>query len=265
MTDDFYINAYINFRKYLKDDNLCEYIPSTPCDNILLPDSADGFSFFYYQMIQEYDTQLSNDINSLKRNIIHLKAWANSFKDYSEDEVFYLHIHFLEPLVAYANDLPYAIRDRFIYSLSHLCHQANMLKYTDTKDNLEEDHKIKFSSMKRVCGGWKYYIDFEQRLKELGGEKHKEKTENYRNRFHHRMPRHTFIGLSNMVTREVDKNNRSVSYTFGHLNPISYEETINLLKEQHETAYQCFGIFQKLIENQLKEIGAYPKLIKDSK
>ena len=62
----------------------------------------------------------------------------------NEEEKIYLLLEFIEPLAIIALNLPYAIWNRFIFSLSHICHQANRIKFPNWKDNLPEDQFINF-------------------------------------------------------------------------------------------------------------------------
>ncbi len=254
MNDKLYINAYIQYRKQLKKSQFGENLPLASYDNVEKLQSGEGMIFFYNMMLYEHHMQIVNDINRLRRNLISLDSWITLIKSYDKDSAFYLHVEFLEPLIAYLNDLPYIIRNRFIYSLSHLCHQANRYKVQDWKDNLVKDININFKTMDKMCIDWDNFKKFKSIFKNLAGDNYKGETIEYRNRWHHRLPIRTGIGISNLVTRNIDSQGK-VSYSLGYINPISYEKTIEILREQHKIAIECLKIYQDILHSQVTYIN----------
>ena len=83
-------------------------------------------------------------------------------------------------------------------------------------------------------------------------------TNEYRNRLHHRIPIHTEIGLSSLITRNIDEKNK-VSYSVGAIHPISLNKTIDFMKKQHLSMCNCFVEYKMLLDNQVDFINSKTK------
>jgi len=253
MENNFYIDAYLKYRDKLHENDFSKTLPIMPYDCIQKPKSDDGIIFIYTQLLSEYTGQLANDINSFRRNLCHLNAWNNVIQEYEDKEKYYLIIEFVEALTVLLHDFPYSIKNRFIFSLSHLCHQSNRYVIDGWKDDVCEDRKINYKTMTRRCSNWKYFDFFKDALSSLFSDEYNTNTNNYRNNLHHRIPIHTEIGLSNFVTRNIDGSR--VSYNIGDFEPISLSKTINLMEQQHSSMCECFEKYKKLLEHQVNVIN----------
>ncbi len=254
MNDELYTDAYVKYRKELVKSDFCKVLPSISYDSVEKPKNNKGIIFVYSGFLSEYVRQLQNDINSFRRNLIKLHTWNTVIKEYKEDEKFALILEFIEPLAVLLHDLPYSTKNRFIFSLSHLCHQANRYAVEGWKDNLCNDKKINYKIMEKHCSNWIYFDKFKSKLSFLSGADYYIETNEYRNRMHHRIPINTEIGLSNFITRNIDDEGK-VSYSIGHFNPIPLDKTIDFMKKQHLSMCECFLEYKKLLEYQVDTIN----------
>ena len=156
--DEFYIKAYTEYRHEI--NRVTFSAKPIPYDWFNLPRQIGMEWWPYCEYLKDVSRQLANDINQFRRDIIKLESWKNVIKSYNDEEKFYLIIEFIEPLAIVALSLPYAIRSRFIFSLSHICHQANRVKDPNWRDDLSDDRSIKFNTMEIKCSCWNAYSNF---------------------------------------------------------------------------------------------------------
>ncbi|MFC1734101.1 hypothetical protein ACFL6I_27675, partial [candidate division KSB1 bacterium] len=148
---------------------------------------------------------------------------------------------------------PYAIRSRFIFSVSHICHQANRVRLSKWKDDLPNDKSINFKTMEKKCSSWTNYPVFKAKLAKIADEKFNMGTLEFRHKFHHRIPVSIEIGLTGLISREKSENGK-VSYGFGGTGPISIDKLVPLLKGQYLNVALCFEKYQLLVKEQIDEI-----------
>ena len=129
MNDKFYIEAYAKYRKKIHDTSFSA--KPVPYEWFTLPTQVNGEWFIYCEILKDLSRQLANDINQLWNDIVKLEAWSKvlSSSSYNEKEKLYLLAEFIKPLAVVALNLPHAIRTRFIFSLSHICHQPNLCDF----------------------------------------------------------------------------------------------------------------------------------------
>ena len=252
MEDDQYVGAYSKFRSELRKitppGELMAY------DWLSRPKRIPGIWMIYFEMVEEYSRELANIINQLLTNIERLCAWEKVILEYGEEERFYIVYEFVEPLCTICLNLPYAIRSRFIFSVAHLSHQANMaILGSDWKDHLPQDEKIEFSIMDKFAAHWKSYKKLKLSLERLSDKKYQAEVKHYRSKYHHRYPSHIEFGLSETVTRSVNDDGR-VSYAIGYSKPLQVKDITSVLKRQQEAAMKCYKCYQRLVKEQIERM-----------
>ena len=251
MDDNFYIEAYIKYREKKKDTNFSA--KPVPYNWFTLPGTVSQEWFVYCQTLKDLSRQLANDINRLWRNIAKLEAWSKVLSHYDDEEKKYLLAEFIESLAIVALNLPHAIRARFIFSLSHICHQANRIKAPNWADDLPNDRSINFKTMEKKCAAWKDYNDFKLRFSRIADDRFDKDTSEFRHRFHHRIPVSVELGLTGLISRQKNKNGQ-VGYAIGGTPPISLNKLVTILNDQYVKIVECFRDYQKLVNDQLNEI-----------
>lgn len=222
-----------------------------PYDWIKSPEQWPLEYMVYSQMLEEHSMELANSVNQLRGFIGKLSAWGDILADSGEDEINRQIVkEFVDPLATVAINLPYVIRSRFIYSVAHLCHQANRVKLQDWKDNFPLDSEIYFEQADCHGQHWKSYGKLKLRLQRISNKKYVDETLDFRNKYNHRYSPRIEYGLTGLVVREVAQDGR-VSYVFGQTEPLKVKHIVELLKDQHNECMKSFFEYQKLVRDQI--------------
>lgn len=213
-----------------------------------------GAFLVYSEMLNEHARELANSLNEFGRHVRTLEAWANRFSEIEDINLkFDLMLEFVEPVSIVAINLPYVIRSRFIYSTSHLCHQANKIRSDDWIDNFPLDKDVWFESADKSGATWKRYKKLKLSLEKIAGKDFGRMTSDFRNSYNHRYSARVEFGLSNIVNRLVDHNGK-ISYGIGQTEPLKLVIIVDQLKQQHSLAMAAFNCYQELIKEQIAEI-----------
>jgi hypothetical protein len=212
----------------------------------------------YSMMFDEFSAEISNGVNQLSGYVHRLKAWSaviSSMKD--EQEVMDATHEFIEPISTVSLTLPYVIRSRFIFAIAHLCHQANRsLEGAAWKDDLPLDYEILFP-VADACGrNWPSYAACRRLLERINDKKFQKDTHDFRHAYNHRFSPHVVVGMSQIVTRQVDPDSKRVGYAFGGIPPLKLDFVADLLTEQCKRCYAAHGAFQKLVREHEISISA---------
>lgn len=255
MDDDKYITIYTQFRRQLQQNTPIQQ--PLPYDWLNLPKTIPGEWMVYYEMVEDYAREIANVINQFLSGIEKLCAWDKVMLNYKEEEIFYIIHEFIEPLCNMCLNLPYVIRSRFIFSVTHLSYQANRtLLGRDWKDDLPSDDQIYFSIMDKYAANWHSYKRLKQALERLSDKEYQNAVSDYRNQYHHRFPSHIGFGLSKIMTRKVI-NTGTVAYAWGYSKPLELKDIILKLSEQNEIAVECFRWYQNIVREQMEKIATY--------
>jgi len=208
----------------------------------------------YFEMLSDCSRELANIINQFVTYIDMLTAWDKVLLDYGEENRFYLVHEFVEPICTISLNLPYVVRSRFIFFVTHLCHQANIsLLGKKWKDDLPEDEKINFKKMDEVATNWPAYEQLKLGRGQLADKRHQAEVNHYRHKFQHRYPPRIEFGLSEMIKRNINEAGR-VSYAIGYSLPLRIGQITSSLKSQHAAAMHVYKCYQELVNEQLKTI-----------
>ena len=252
MEDDQYISAYSQFRSGLR--KIVSQAELMAYDWLSRPKRIPGVWMIYFEMVEEHSRELANIINLLLTNVEKLCVWGKVILAYGEEEQFYIVEEFVEPLCTTCLNLPYAVRSRFIFSVTHLSHQANMaILGNKWKDDLPKDDEIEFSTMDKFAAYWRSYKNLKLSMERLSDKKYQSEINDYRNKYHHRYPSHIEFGLSETVKRIVS-NHGSVSYAIGYSKPLQIKDVTWILKRQHAAAAKCYTGYQNLVKEQVERL-----------
>lgn len=97
---------------------------------------------------------LLNTINGLANQINSLKIWSHVLSSKPEEEQIPLRYEFTRLPLYYCLHKPREFRERLIFCLCHLCHQANTHTQPGYRDHLEPDHRISIKTLRRVATPW---------------------------------------------------------------------------------------------------------------
>lgn len=212
----------------------------------------------YSQMFDEFSRELANAINELTNYTHQLAAWRDLLAPMDHQQQLDAAVDFIDPVATVALNLPYVIRSRFIFASAHLCHQANHAKERAVwKDEFPLDGEVWFDAADKYGKAWKRYNAFKTRLEKVGAKNYQTATHDFRNAYNHRFSPRIVLGISNLVTRRVNKVTGTVSYGFGQTPALTLPRIVDLLEDQCRQASRTFESFQQLVREHEAAICAH--------
>jgi hypothetical protein len=230
--------------------------PFMPYDWTRLPNPLSGVWIPYAEMLREFTYELANSINDLTHSVRRLRAWAKVVPTLTDNQKGHACHEFIDELATLAVNLPYVIRDRFIFAAAHLCHQAHITcDGSSWADDLPRDRKIKMKHADARGSRWENYPKLKQNLDCMAAEGYSARTHDFRNSYNHRFSPRFVIGITQMVKREeVDKESGRIYYGLGGIEALQLDQVIILLTAERATACSAFEAFQELIHEQSEAI-----------
>lgn len=202
----------------------------------------------YSQMFDEFSRELANALNGLANYTHQLAAWRDLLAPMDQQRQLDAAVDFIDPVATVALNLPYVIRSRFIFASAHLCHQANHAKQGAAwKDEFPLDGEVWFDVADKYGKPWKRYNTFKTRLEKVGAKDYQTATHDFRSAYNLRFSPRIVLGISNLVTRRVNKATGSVSYGFGETPALTLPRVVELLEAQCDRAHRAFESFQQLV------------------
>lgn len=236
----------------------CQTLKSTPFtgrfmpyDWSPLPHTLSAALLIYSQMLDDYARELANSINDLTHREQRLRAWATVLEGKSDKAVMEAHHALVGDIATVGLGLPYVIRSRFLFAVTHLSHQANQARQPDWRDDMPDDDEIYMDVMDKVGRSWRRYGRFKQKMQEIGGEDFRDATGNFRNLYQHRFSPRIGQGLTQIVTRKAGEDG-AVRYGIGGRAPLSITDVAAAILVQRYRSYAAFDAFQRLVGDQCK-------------
>jgi hypothetical protein len=228
-----------------------------PYDWANLPNPISAQWMAYSLMLDEFARELANSINAFTNDVHRLRAWADLLEPMSAKRQHVATHEFVDPLATNALNLPYVVKGRFAFAAAHLCHQANMLKQgTSWVDDLPLDCDIYPHVGDRYGKLWPSYKPLKKALDAIGAGAFRDGTGDFRNAYNHRFSPRFVIGMTQMVTRIVNKETGQVGYGFGGREALDLSATVVLLEAEQEHFYTAFACFQNLVREHEAAIRA---------
>jgi hypothetical protein len=204
-----------------------------------------GIRWFFRQAAEDCAREIANTIHDLRRFIGDASVWIEVLKRYPDDERLIILVEFLDAPFAHAMSRPYAIKNRFVYSLSMLgtFYQARRM----TSPPIKDYRRCTYTTMGSLVGGWMGFDAFASALKRLNEATFEDYTGEYRNSDHHRIPARLGIGQvpGHRVFTGADGR---VSFSSEVLNPLQIVDVLPHLSGQYLAATSCMELFWALVE-----------------
>lgn len=213
--------------------------------------------FVYSQFLEEFPRELANSINALTVNVHKLTAWAEVLSGMSEDRRFEIAHEFIEDLATNSLFLPYVIKSRFAFSIAHLSHQANRTWQSGWKDDLDLDAAIYLNAADVRASHWRAYPKLKASVESVNGKAFKTSTCDFRNAYNHRFSPRFEFGVTQIVTRTVNKDTGRICYGIGGTPPLQIRTVAELLGRERDRCYVAFERFQRLIAEQTNAISEF--------
>jgi hypothetical protein len=212
-----------------------------------LPNSLHPAWIAYHQMFQEYSSEIANAVNQLTNYLHRLRAWDLVLPSLIDDETMEALVEFIEPIATVALSLPYTIRFRFIFAITHLCHQANQaLPGFQWVDDLPRDKNIGFKEAEKYGQPWSAYTRCRDEFEKIFKGDFETETLHFRHLYNHRFAPRVLIGLSGFIVRKRDPAG-SMQYAWGYTEPLNLKRIADALVAQCNHCYAAFEAFQALI------------------
>lgn len=215
----------------------------------------------YNWVLDTHTTRLANEINQFAAGTRRLETWGEVLQGYEIQDRMALLVEFINPLAIMVLSFPAAIKGRFIFSSTHLCHLANRIEL-GWKDNLEPDHMIGLRSLKCRGGKWNASSSLIDLLTSINDDGFRKDTRQFRNRFHHRDAPRLEVGVEATMTRIESRPGRMM-HAFGIAQPIQISDVIPSLQSQHKACLNTFKAFQCLVWEQLGVMAQTGKMEED--
>ena len=250
LSDKKLVNFYSLYRNKLKDVKLENQNYRINFNDFVTPkieNTSDIKIFIIKDMTSDFTREIINSINVFRLYIKSLVSWQDVLNETRKDDKPYIIIEFLAPLVDYCMNQPYSIRNKYIFSITHLLHQSRTLTEIEWSDSyLPNDDKINYKTLLKVA---KDYIDIDDFLSEINNINNQDFvsiTSDYRSRSHHRYPRNIEFGYSPSFKRQKDKENKVVYYIGGEP-AILISELIQPLLNQHIMMLNSIHSYSEII------------------
>lgn len=255
---DVILQAVSSFRKELHEN--ARELLLAPYGHVAMKTTIPIRWAAYHDMCREFLQTLANEINAFGIRIAQLEAWGSVLSGYELNEQMVLRIEFVDSISLAAIGAPYALRSRFIYAVTHLCHQANRLVIDDWKESrMPAEKSIGFKEMVATAGEWEHFDSVRILIEKLSYGTLQAETRDFRNSYQHRLPPHLIHGVSQMVSRQV-LDGGGVSYGFGGRPAISLLAIVEALEVQHACAMSAFSALSLLALEQLEKIYEHQKV-----
>ncbi|CAM2884945.1 hypothetical protein SHLO109777_05825 [Shewanella loihica] len=244
MTIDLFRRTYTEFWDTVESGSI-----DALCDMMPYDYNVNGQGGIWGSFVSEFTRELLNTINGLASQINSLNIWLNVLNSKPDDEQFPLRYEFTRLPLNYCLHKPREFRERLIFCLSHLCHQADTHTQPGYRDRLEPDHRIGIDTLRRVASPWASALNALEAISQISSSNFDQSTGQFRNRTQHRIPPSLEYGHTNLVTRNQTPSGE-VSYSFGFSEPITTEAALPLLIEQWELMRSGFERYWQVVEEQ---------------
>jgi hypothetical protein len=230
-----------------------------PYGHLALPNDNGFRVFLYRSMVEDHARHLANDVNRLCRDAEQLAAWNTVLGAHDAPDQLTLLGEFVEGLAVMSVALPYALRNRFHFSVAHLSHQANLLTCPGWKESqLPSDISVSRKTTIAAAQSWQAFPELLKRLDGLNDEGFVTATRDFRNKYNHRFPPRFVLGFTQTVSRMLKEPGRT-SYGIGGVPPLELTDIVSALRLQCDVALDSFRCYSRLAEDQVSAIALLDK------
>ena len=239
-----YVKAYTAFAERRAADRSCKLPFLDYKHYVLRAGRPVGVRNFFCRAAEDCARQIINEIHALRSFIQDARIWDVVVKEFAEREQFLLTVEFLEVAFIHAMSRPYALKNRFIYSLAML---GTMYK---ARKGLARDvkpfEKCNYTSMLPLVQDWLRIDDLTDELANLNSEAFQQHSGGFRHKDHHRMPASIEVGLAPAARVWTDGGRIYLSNAVQ--DPIKVIDLLPALEQQYECGCRCLDRFWKVVQ-----------------
>ena len=246
MDDDRAIELYRQFRHRLRNEG------GLALGVAPYPRPFDGQKFHAVAMLWQMAAEgalreLANAINELHRYLQELEAWRPIYAGLSQDEQYDLLLEHVRPLAVLCLNAPYSIRGRIIHATCAVCAHANLFIVWPEGRPKWNGQRADMKTAKRLAARWGRWPHLAQALGAMAGDDFTTATSDFRNQHHHGSPRTIALGSTSMIRPLTGERS---GWSFGEWGPLSIEDLLPRLAQEHGLALAAFHGFLALVEEQ---------------
>lgn len=274
------IAAYAKFHEHI-ESAAPDFPGLTKYDIIDRVSKAEG-SFAWGFSIPYEIQQNINISNDWGMRLHQWHIWMRVVETFpDENEKWEIWNHFLEPIAFSCMFHPSGLSDRLLELGQNMLHQANQSIHLEEPDRLDQDNldpgrylsrKNAKKQMDRLGERWATYPEFSRAWSALNDREFKALTRNYRNRSAHSLAPRFQLGDIPMASRSIvpwedlikqsdgsfikaaHPTKKSVSYAFGVILPISFQEAHAASLSEYRKALQAMQALIALVDELCSEI-----------
>jgi len=207
----------------------------------------------YSQMLFEHVQELSDSINELHLYTNNLMAWEKVIKKIDKGIKYELAREHIVPYATLAINIIFVLKYRFIYSVAHLCNQANIVKFNkEWEDFLPNDEEITFDHANFAGTHWKEYKKLKLSIEKIGNKIFNDSTKNFINKYNYRYPPAVEVGDFEFLERKII--NKKTTYCIVSADSLKLKVLIPALTDQYKLLLSVYENYKKLISSQVDSV-----------
>jgi hypothetical protein len=256
MTRKSLVEHYQDFT--LARDNIKYCANPLPYGWLNAPDSHDclqpqGMARYIWFEIAEFQARdIANSINALTIHARNFDAWHKILQELDKDEKFRVYHEFIQSDSIVALNLPYSIKSRFYFAISHLSHQANRVLNAENwqESDLPLDQSIDQEVAAGISKSWKGWRKVAKRLERCDTGNFRAGALNFRNSYTHRHDVIVGVEAAPPIKRNIVSSVNEASYTFGGTQILELSKISQLIKVEFDNFSLAYSALQGLINEQ---------------
>lgn len=205
-------------------------------------------AMLFHEVGRDLLRQLANITNEFYRYLVQLDAWRPIYMGVSKEEKHDLLLDHIRPLTVLCLNAPYSIRGRIVHATCTVSqHARHFIDWPDGKPDWTGGH-ADMTTAKRLTAPWKSWPGLAAAIGAMAHEDFTAATSNFRNEHHHGHPRSIELGYVSAIRRLPGDRE---SWSMGERGPLSIEDLIPPLVQEHKYSVAAFRAFRALVEEQM--------------
>jgi len=200
------------------------------------------------QMARQHQLDLTNFVNEFRVYLLQLASWEKVLASTPDEQKVQAVFEFVLPLGYYLVSVPYALKNRLTVSVAHLSHQANRYSQAEWRDNVDL-RRPGFKQASALASGWPAWPALRENLARLNDSGFTEAVGDFRNLYHHGLPRNLETGQTS-YTRRVQRGDGSVMYVLGVEEPLAISALLGGLIPQYQAGLASLEAYHALVREQ---------------
>ena len=236
---------YARFQRQRR--SLGELYPHVDYEDFVDHGRYQGAALPAVAMAREHIIAITNTLNRFWYDLRNITVWGYVFDSLSEDEKLLALYEFLYSIMNQCLSAPYSIKQMFIKSVCHVCHQTNRFLDANWSESfLKSDRDLSFKDAINLAKNFRSWSKLCHALSHLNHANFLQTTDDYRNRFNHGFPPRIELGWTMTVRRDQDSH----KYVIANPPPFLIADLVPPLSEQYEAALNSYNAYVELLKEE---------------